>query len=176
MPRLQRLLRNVLVSCFLVATPAAIFSAELPQHYFKLMEAELKALDTNSPRSNPGAMFAAAVLYSKQHPANPAFGDEQKLALALKLGDLFAEQSAADTSGNMQDYEWEMHFWLDTFRLLNAQLGTDRRARWQREIEKITRWFVGQVAYRIDYPRYQGPYIRTSTNHLALFASEVYLA
>jgi hypothetical protein len=48
--------------------------------------------------------------------------------------------------------------------------------RWQREIEKITRWFAAQVAYRIDFPRYQSAYIRTSTNHLSLFASTVYLS
>jgi hypothetical protein len=96
--------------------------------------------------------------------------------VALQLGDLFAAQSERDTSEDKQDYEWEIHFWLDTLRLLEPQLGTERRARWQREIEKITRWFAGQVAYRIDFPRYQGPYIRTSTNHYALFASTVYLA
>lgn len=89
---------------------------------------------------------------------------------------MLATQAEADTAENKQDYEWEIQFWLDTFRLLESELGAERRARWQREIEKITRWFAGQVAYRLDFPRYQGPYIRTSTNHLALFASEVYLA
>jgi hypothetical protein len=140
------------------------------------MAAELETLDANPVRANPGAMLGAAVLYAKKHPSNPAFGDHEKLTLALKLGDLLAEQAEANTAENKQDFEWEMHFWLDTFRLLETHLGPDRRARWQHEIEKITRWFAGQVAYRIDFPRYQGPYIRTSTNHLALFASEVFLA
>ncbi len=161
----------------LAAVPATVRAAELPGHYFKLMEAELKALAGESDlKNNPGAMFAAAVLYAKQHPANPSFGDKRKLELALKLGDLQAEASEKDAAENKQHYEWEIHFWLDTYRLLEKELGPERRARWRREIEKITRWFAGEVAARIDFPRYQGPYIRTSTNHLAIFASTVYLA
>ena len=159
-----------------VLVAGVVRAAELPGHYFKVMEAEVKALDAVSGRSNPGAMLAAAVLYAKKHAANPAYGDANKLALALALGDRMAAASEADMAENKQDNEWEIHFWLDTFRLLEPQLGTERRARWEREIEKITRWFAGQVAYRIDFPRFQGPYIRTSTNHLALFASEVYLS
>jgi len=164
------------VALVVLALPFATSAVELPQHYFQLMEAELQALGPANLRPNAGAMLSAAVLYAKQHPANRSFGDKLKLELALKLGDLYAGQSEMDAAENKQDYEWEIHFWLDTYRLLDAELGSDRRARWRREIEKITRWFAGQVAYRIDFPRYQGPYIRTSTNHLALFASEVYLA
>ncbi|HEY7423998.1 MAG TPA: hypothetical protein VH682_07165, partial [Gemmataceae bacterium] len=163
--------------CGAFAVAGAARAAELPGDYFKLMVAEVKKLegDTNL-RTNPGAMLAAAVLYTKQHPANPSFGDKKKLELALKLGDLAAAFSEKDTAENKQDYEWEIHFWLDTYRLLDADLGPQRRARWRKEIEKIVRWFVVQVAGRIDFPRYQGPYIHTSTNHLALFASTVYLA
>jgi hypothetical protein len=151
-------------------------AAELPGHYYRLMQAEVESLDVASLKSNPGAMLAAAVLYAKRHPANPCHTDPAKRELAIKLGDLYASQSEADTDENKQHYEWEIHFWLDTYRLLQAELSPEREARWRREIEKITRWFAGQVEYRLDFPRYQGPYIRTSTNHLALFASEVYLA
>lgn len=159
-----------------LALPLAVPAAELPQHYFQLMETAVHGLDPADLRPNSGAMLSAAVLYAKQHPANRSFGDKANRELALKLGDLCAAQSELDMAENKQDYEWEIHFWLDTYRLLDAELGDERRARWRKEIEKITRWFAGQVAYRIDFPRYQGPYIRTSTNHLALFASEVYLA
>jgi hypothetical protein len=151
--------------------------AQLPGDYFKLMEAAVKALQTEATRkTNPGAMFAAAVLYAKEHSANPSFHDKKKLALALTLGDLYAGQSEKDTAENKQDYEWEIHFWLDVYRLLEAELGPERRTRWRKEIEKIVSWFARETAGRIDFPRYQGPYIRTSTNHLALFASTVYLA
>jgi hypothetical protein len=141
------------------------------------MAADLKPLRTEANlKSNAGAMFAAAVLYSKEHRANPSFRDKALLDLALVLGDLLARQSETDTAENKQDYEWEIHFWLDTYRLLESDLGTERRARWRKEIEKIVQWFARETAGRIDFPRYQGPYIRTSTNHLALFASTVYLA
>src|SRR5687767_1120348 len=173
--RLRRYAYLVFAGLALIPAAAAPV-VELPGHYFKLMEAELKTLQAGNLKSNPGAMLAAAVLYAKKHKANPSLGDKEKLELALKLGDLFAVQSETDSAENKQDYEWEIHFWLDTFRLLETHLGNQRRLRWQRELEKITRWFAGQVAYRIDFPRYQGPYIRTSTNHYALFASTVYLA
>ena len=165
-----RLACTAIVVC---AMPLGVRGAELPAHYFKLMHAELKGLDTK--KSNPGAMFAAAVLYAKKHPANDSFGDRAKLELALKLGDLLTSDAENDKAENKQHYEWEIHFWLDTYRLLDKELGTDRRTRWKRELEKITRWFAGEVEARQDFPRYQGPYIRTSTNHLAIFASTVHL-
>jgi hypothetical protein len=173
----QPFARIVLAGLLMPCLPAAARATELPGRYFELLAAELKPLEADAtPKNNPGAMLAAAVLYTRQHPANPSFGDKKKLELALKLGDLQASASAKDTADNKQDYEWEIHFWLDTYRLLEKELGAERRARWHKEIEKITRWFAGQVAYRIDFPRFQGPYIRTSTNHLAIFASTVYLA
>ena len=154
----------------------AAAGAELPRHYFELMAAQTEAARQAELKSDPGVMLAAAVLFTKRHPANSAAGDERLLELALSLGDLLAAQSEADQNENKQDYEWEIHFWLDTYRLLRGRLGETRQTRWRRELEKITRWFAGQVEYRLDFPRYQGPYIRTSTNHLALFASTVYLA
>jgi hypothetical protein len=163
----------VVLGLGLAVGPAA-GAAELPGHYFKVMEAELSTVDAT--KANPGAMFAAAVLYTKKHPRNPSYGDRKKLELALKLGDLVAEEAGRDKGENKQHYEWEIHFWLDTYRLLEKDLGAERRTRWKRELETITRWFAGEVAARIDFPRYQGPYIRTSTNHLAIFASTVYLA
>lgn len=160
-----------------ISFKSAASAAELPGDYFKLMATEIKPLQGEAERkSNPGAMFAAAVLYAKQHPVNAGFRDRKLLALALALGDQFAEQSEKDTAENKQDYEWEIHFWLDTYRLLESELGMERRARWRKEIEKIVSWFARETAGRVDFPRYQGPFIRTSTNHLALFASTVYLA
>ncbi len=158
-----------------IAAPAA--AAGLPAGYFRLMEAALAPLQGEAkPTANNGALLAAAVLYKKPHPDNVAFADRKMLELALRLGDLAAEASEKDTAENKQDYEWEIYFWLDAYRLLEPELGAERRARWRREIEKIVNWFARETAGRIDFPRYQGPYIRTSTNHLALFASTVYLA
>jgi hypothetical protein len=159
------------------ALAPACSAAELPGDYFKLMGAEVRPLLAETKlKANAGAMLAAAVLYAKRHPGNPSFHDRKMLDLALALGDLYAAQSEKDAAENKQDYEWELHFWLDTYRLLEAELGPGRRARWRKEIEKVVQWFARETAGRLDFPRYQGPFIRTSTNHLALFASAVYLA
>jgi hypothetical protein len=73
----RRILHVVLIG---LIVPTAAGAAELPGHYFKVMQAELKALEPL--KSNPGAMFAAAVLYAKQHAANLSFGDKHKLELS----------------------------------------------------------------------------------------------
>ena len=75
-----------------------------------------------------------------------ARGDKKLLDLAIRLGDLAAAASEKDTAENKQDYEWEIHFWLDTFRLLERELGHERRARWRKEFETIVAWFAVQVA------------------------------
>jgi hypothetical protein len=169
--------RTAVTVAVLLPAMAAAASGGLPEDYFKLLLAEVKTAHAAAePTANNGAMFAAAVLYAKKHAANPAFGDRRNLELALKLGDLAAAAAEKDAAENKQDYEWEIHFWLDTYRLLEPQLGAERAARWKREMEKIVRWFAGQTAIRLDFPRYQGAFIRTSTNHLAIFASTVHLA
>ena len=167
----------VVVLGVLVRAPGGVLSAALPDHYFQLMASELKSVAPAQGMRNPTSyMFAAAVLYAKQHPANPGYGDEKLLDLALKFGDLTAEQSERDNAQNRQDYEWEIHFWIDSYRLLDAQLSAERRARWRKQLERNVGWFAGETEARIDFPRFQGPFIRTSTNHYALFASTVYLA
>src|SRR5262245_48893635 len=126
--------------CALVVGIAAPASAapELPKDYFTLLASQVQPLEAEpNLRPNLGAMLAATVLYSKQHAANPSFGDKKKLELALKLGDLAAGVSEKDTNENKQDNEWEIHFWLDGYRLLEPELGAARRARWRRELEKI---------------------------------------
>ena len=164
--------RICVVLALLAATSAR--GVEMPAHGYRLLRVEVDGLDRT--KSNPGAMFAAAVLYAKKHPANPAFGDRKFLELALALGDRVVDAAEADKSDNKQDYEWEIHAWLDTYRLLEPELGPERKARWRRALEPIVSWFAGQTAARVDFPRYQGPYIHTSTNHLSIFASTVYLA
>ena len=84
------------IALIAASRPNATLAAELPAHYFRLLEAELKALEPNDLSSNPGAMLAASVLYAKQHAANRSFGDTSKRELALRLGDLLCSQCEAD--------------------------------------------------------------------------------
>lgn len=160
-----------------LACAASTSAGELPKRYFELMAAGVKDAVPGPDLRYPASLsFAAAVLYAREHPDNPHHGDRKMLNLALRLGDAAAEASERDGSRNRQDYEWEIHFWLDTYRLLDKELGDERRARWRKQLERNIQWFADHTLARIDFPRYQGPYIRTSTNHYALFASSTYLA
>lgn len=160
----------------LVSTPAALRAA-LPADYFQLMAQELKSITPAPEMRYPASYaFTAAVLYTRRHPANPNFGDPKLLDLAIKLGDVTAEQSERDNAQDRQDYEWEIHFWLDSYRLLEAKLPPESRTRWRNQLERNVRWFAGETEARIDFPRFQSPFIRTSTNHYALFASTTYFA
>ena len=113
-------------------------STELPQRYFRLMEAELlqiekqlategaadpKALKTSRL---PGALLAAAVLYTRDHPANPVHGDHKKLTLALKLGDLLATENEQGRFTQLLNHNWGTYFWLEAYRLLEKNLGEGR--------------------------------------------------
>ncbi len=150
---------------------------ELPGDYFRLMVAKIESIQsTPDLPASPGAMLAASVLYAKRHPANPKFGDKEMFELACQIGDRVAIDSDQDLTEDRQDYEWEIHSWLDAYRLLEAELPSERRDRWRASIEKNLRWFVPRVRARIEFPRYQTPFIRTSTNHYAIWSSTVYLA
>ena len=163
-------------------------STELPQRYFRLMEAELlqiekqlategaadpKALKTSQL---PGALLAAAVLYTRDHPANPGHGDPKKLALALKLGDLLATENEKGGFTQLLNHNWGTYFWLEAYRLLEKNLSTDRQARWSKELEKNVRNIVADSKPRVEFPRYQAPFLLTSTNHYSLWNSTAYLA
>jgi hypothetical protein len=109
----QRLLGGIAVKRYQVALAVllcgmavrTVSAAELPADYFKLLEVEVKPLQTETTlKPNAGAMFAAAVLYAKEHQANSSFHDRNKRDLALALGDRFAEQSEQDRADNKQDY------------------------------------------------------------------------
>ena len=94
----QTLARAGLSVVLICAATTAAKGIELPAQYFRLMEAELPLIQqrlVTSPAADlktleaqgrilPGAVLAAAVLYSKHHPANRSQGDRQKLELALE--------------------------------------------------------------------------------------------
>jgi len=171
--------RLYLLSTILMVQVATLqlLGGVLPGRYFDLMASELDRLESSSTLLNsPSVMLAAAVLYVHQHPDNDFFGDEKMLDMALQVGDYVADESLKDPEEDRQHYEWEIHCWLDSYRLLEARLTHERRNHWRRALEQNVRWFEAEVDARIEFPRFQGPFIRTSTNHLAIFASTVYLA
>jgi hypothetical protein len=169
---------------------SAASAVELPERYFRLMEAELPLIEQrlvtdpaadlklleDQGRCMPGAVMAAAVLYAKPHSANRSHGDRRMLDLASKLGDLLAVESEQGRFRKILNSPWGTYLWLEAYRLLERDLGAERRERWHKSLQKDVGEVFGQMAPRVDFPRYQSPYIRTSTNHYSLWASTVHLA
>lgn len=178
----------------LALSPAigAAADSSLPGAYFRLLEsgakqveqyldsrpsADLKTLEAEGKwRHFPYSILAPAVLYAKQHQDNRRYADPKMLALALRLGDLFASENEKGQYEPRLDSDWDTGLWLEAYRLLERDLGEERRARWQREIEKNVALLVSDATERLDFPWYNSPYIGTSPNHYSLWASLLHLA
>lgn len=166
--------------------------SSLPGAYFRLLEsgaaqvegrlnatpnADLKALETEPRwRPFPQAVLAPAVLYGKKHPANPRYRDPKMMALAVRIGDFLAGENEKDQFEPRLNSYWDTSLWLEAYRLLERELGEERRARWRREIERNVTLLVANAAERLDFPLYNSPYIGTSPNHYSLWASLLHLA
>jgi hypothetical protein len=165
---------------------------ELPGRYYRLMAAgiapvqarlaagpltDLQALETEPGwRHFPSCILVAAMLYASAHPANARHGDGDLRALAEKVGDFLANESEEGRFAPRLDSHRDTYMWLEAYRLLERELAPERRDRWRREIERQVRPLAEMTAERQDFPRYQSPFISTSPNHYALWASTVYLA
>lgn len=164
----------------------------LPGRYFQLMDAgarqvesrlaaepnaDLESLEKTAGWKHFGySILAPAVLYSKRHPTNPRYHDPRMLALAFRIGDLLASENEKGKFTPRLDSDWDTYTWLEAFRLLDNELGTERRERWKRAILENTAPLVPDAAERLDFPWYQSPYIGTSPNHYSLWAQLLYLA
>lgn len=167
-------------------------SAELPGHYFRLLEsgaakvenrlnaqpnADLKSLETGSDwRHFPYAILAPAVLYAKRHPQNHRYGDSRMRDLAIRIGDLLADEHGRGAFEPRGDSDWDTYMWIEAWRLLERELGEERRARWRRGIEENVALLVSDAAERYDFPWYNSPYTGTSPNHYSLWAANLLLA
>jgi len=184
------------MASLLMLSAAALAAAEkpnpLPAHYFRLMEQGLTRVEERlaaepSPtlasleaqdgwKHFPSAMLAAAVLYAKTHAANKHRGDPKMLELALKIGDLSAREQEAGTYDTRLDHDRDTYMWLETYRLLDRELGDERRERWRRLLTALIAEIAADTAKRQDYPLYQSPFIGTSPNHMSVWAGTVYIA
>jgi hypothetical protein len=167
-------------------------AAPLPAAYFPLLEAgaaqaeqrldaapnaDLKSLETDSrSRHFPYAIMAPAVLYAKKHPQNSRYHDPKMLALALRIGDLLASEHEKGVYEPRGDSDWDTGLWLEAYRLLEKELGEERRKRWQRAIEENVALLVSDATERLDFPWYNSPYIGTSPNHYSLWAGLLHLS
>jgi hypothetical protein len=151
--------------------------------YFELLDRAIARIDaaavklTDAPDRHeyPGALLVAAVLYARNHPQNPRAGDTRMLSLALKLGDVLAEESARGVYTRRGDHHRDTYMWLEAFRVLETRLGDARRARWRNQLMKLVEGLAKESAERADRPAYTSPF-GVSVNHTALFSATVYLA
>ena len=164
----------------------------LPGAYFRLMEAGAAEVDqvlTAEPSADlaklearpgwhhfPYAILAPAVLYAKRHAANPHYHDPKMLALAIKIGDLLASEDEKGVYEPRLDSDWDTYMWLEAYRLLEPELGGERDATWRRHILRNAALVRDDAAERVDFPWYNSPYIGTSPNHYAQYASLLFLA
>lgn len=164
----------------------------LPAHYFALLSAGLIPVEARlaaepqidlatleagpGGRHFPGALLAAATLYARAHPANPSHGDRRWRTLAETVGDLLTREDEAGRYATRLDHHRDTYMWLEAWGLLEKELDTERRARWRRALETQAAALAAAVAEREDYPRYQAPFLYTSPNHYALWASTLHLA
>jgi len=167
-------------------------AAKLPARYFQLLEAgaaqmekrmdaepsaDLEALEARPGwRHFPYSILAPAVLYAKRHPDNRRYHDPKMLALATRIGDLLASENEKNRFEPRLDSDWDTQLWLEAYQLLEKDLGEERRVRWKRAILENVALQEPEAAMRIDFPWYQSPFIGTSPNHLAQYASLLFLA
>ncbi len=168
-----------------------MLTVELPARYFQLMEAgtvRVEARLAAEPEGDlatfesrpgwrhfPAAILMPAVLYAKSHPANALHGDARLLALAHRIGDLLADEYEKGRYTTRLDHDWDTYMWLEAFRLLEENLGAERRGRWKQALLENLALLEPKLIVRLDYPWYNAPYIGTSPNHYAIYASTLLL-
>lgn len=161
--------------------------ASLPSRYFELLEAGVKIVENrlaaepdaslDALESKPGwrhfpnAILMPAVLYTKAHRHNKSFGDPLKLQLALRIGDFLVKAQESGNYSKRGDSDWDTYMWLEAYRLLENKLGEDRKKRWKKALLAELSLLKPQLAKRLDYPWYNAPFIITSPNHYAIYAS-----
>jgi hypothetical protein len=189
------MVRRIALFCsciYFCALARGTTTQKLPAAYFRLMEegaAQVKqqmdagpAVDLASLETRPGwkhfpyAILAPAVLYTKRHPDNSHYHDAKMLALALRIGDLLATEDEKGTFEPRLDSDWDVYMWLEAYRLLEGDLGTSRKERWKRQILRNVALLVDDAKERVDFPWFNSPYIGTSPNHYAQWASLLYLS
>lgn len=184
----QGLIVAVLISGLLGAGAA---SGELPGRYFRLLEAgsaqvearlaaepsaDLQTLEARPGwRHFPYSILAPAVLHAKRHPDNPRYRDPKLLDLAIRIGDLLAAENEKGRYEPRLDSDWDTYMWLEAYRLLERELGEERRGRWKRAIQENIAVLVSDATERLDFPWYHSPFIGTSPNHYAQWASILHL-
>lgn len=163
----------------------SLTAADLPSGYLKLMSdaaAEVGRRLAAEPsvtletleaapgwRHFPSTVLVAAVLYQKQR-------DRGMLTLAERIGDVILDADSRGIYAKRLDHHRDTYLWLEAYRILERDLDPARRDRWRKTLMAHMTPLAAEVARRQDYPWYQSPFIGTSPNHYALWASTLYVA
>ena len=167
-------------------------ASELPARYFQLLESGIASVEkrlASEPEATlaslekqpgwshfPSAILMPAVLFSKSHSANKGYGDAGLLRLAEQIGDMLVMEYDKGAYTARGDNDWDSYMWLEAYRILENKLGEERRLRWRDVLLKNMEALEPKLAKCQDYPRYNAPYITTSPNHYAIYASTLLVA
>src|SRR5262245_43749680 len=146
---------------------------ELPARYFRLLEAGILRVEERLQaepeagletleaqpgwRHFPAAILMPALLYTKSHPDNGRQGEPGLLSLGQRIGDLLATEHTLGRYTTRLDHDWDTYIWLEAYRLLEGELGEERRARWRRALMENLEPLVSKLVARQDYPWYNAP-------------------
>jgi len=167
-------------------------TSELPAMYFRLLDEGVLRIENRmkaEPQSQlklleakPGwnhfasAVLIPAVLYTKLHPDNKHYLDSSMLRLAEKIGDMLADENARGVYTLRGDSDWDTYMWMEAYRLLDSSLGDRRREQWSQAILENVALLEPLLLKCVNYPEYNAPYIITSPNHYAIYASTLLVA
>ncbi len=187
-----------LTVCLVLSSGVCLFPqplknyCELPEQYFHLLDAGvlrienrlraepegvLSRLESGEGWSHfPSAILIPAVLYTKLHPANKHSGNRSMLKLAEEIGDMLVNENRKGHYTARGDSDWDTYMWLEAYRLLESSLGEARRTHWRQAILENLALLEPKLLKYKDYPRYNAPFITTSPNHYAIYASTLLLA
>ena len=158
---------------FGLVVATATWSSILPSRYFELLEAGSRQVESRldaepgatleSLETTPGwkhfgySVLAPALLYSRRH-------DARMLALAVRIGDLLASENEKGKFTPRLDSDWDTYVWLEAYRLLQNELGAERRERWKKAILENTAPFAKPAAERMDFP-WRNEELRLAADH-----------
>jgi hypothetical protein len=193
-------LKPILAALLILSSVSRSFSQEgtvsaqvkLPDQYFRILEggmlriekrlAEVPDLSLTIIESSPGwrhfpsSILIPAVLYAKKDSANPHYHDAKMLAMAIRIGDILAGEDQKGHFTPRQDSDWDTYMWLEAYRLMESDLGEKRRDLWREALLRNLSLLEPLLEKCIDYPKYNAPFITTSPNHYAIYASTLLVA
>jgi hypothetical protein len=128
-------------------------------------------------------IYAPALLYVSDHPANSLRGDPKTLGMALRAGDYLATcitkngEVIPRVNGkrtNPLDSHRFLYCWTEAFALLREHLDEDRLKTWEEALTRAGKDLVLDLKPRIGRPKHTSPFLGYSPNHFGLRASTIW--